>query len=321
VSVKIIIGDALTELRKLPSDSVDCCVTSPPYLGLRDYEHEDQIGLESSVAEYVAAVVEVLDEARRVLSQTGTLWLVVDDSYATDAKGERGQDKSTLSDGGKWQTAAHPPKLGRSNWRAEGFKRKDLFGIPWRLALALQDRGWWLRCDIIWAKDSCMPERVSDRPTRSHEYIFLLSKSGRYFYDAEAIAEPTSASTKLRLAQNLAGQTGSNRVPGKTNGPMRAVGSPETRNCRSVWRINPGGFEGGHFATYPPDLAERCILAGCPVGGTVLDPFGGAGTTGLVADRLQRNAILIELNPDYAAMARRRIDSDRGALLDAMEAA
>jgi DNA modification methylase len=310
MSVSILIGDCREKLRELPDASVHCCVTSPPYLGLRDYGMTAQIGLENSVAEYITALVEALEECRRVLRDDGTLWLVIDDSYATDAKGERGQDKSTLSDGGKWQTAAHPPKLGRSNWRKEGFKRKDLFGIPWRVALALQERGWWLRCDIIWAKDSCMPERVSDRPTRSHEYVFLLSKSQQYYYDADAIAEPTSESTKARLSQNVAAQNGSERVPGKTNGPMRAVGSAETRNCRSVWRINPGGFEGQHFATFPPELAERCILAGCPEGGTVLDPFGGAGTTGLVADRLGRNAILIELNPEYAAIAERRLNAD-----------
>lgn len=310
MSVRILVGDCRDKLRELPDASVHCCVTSPPYIGLRDYGVAEQIGAEETVAEYVAAIVGALEECRRVLRDDGTLWLVIDDSYATDAKGERGQDKSTLSDGGKWQTAAHPPKLGRSKWRTEGYKRKDLFGVPWRMALALQERGWWLRCDIIWAKDSCMPERVSDRPTRSHEYVFLLSKSQRYYYDAEAIAEPTSESTKIRLAQDVASQAGSDRVPGKTNGPMRAVGSSDTRNCRSVWTINPGGFSGAHFATFPPDLAERCILAGCPKGGTVLDPFGGAGTTGLVADRLGRNAILIELNPEYAAIAERRIQAD-----------
>jgi DNA modification methylase len=321
VSVRIIVGDCRERLKELPDASVHCCVTSPPYLGLRDYGMQSQIGLENSVAEYITALVEALEECRRVLRDDGTLWLVIDDSYATDAKGGRGQDKSTLSDGGKWQTAAHPPKLGRSNWRKEGYKRKDLFGIPWRIALALQERGWWLRCDIIWAKDSCMPERVSDRPTRAHEYVFLLSKSQQYHYDAAAIAEPTSESTRTRLAQNVAAQAGSDRVPGKTNGPMRAVGSPETRNCRSVWRINPGGFEGQHFATFPAELAERCILAGCPEGGTVLDPFFGAGTTGLVADRLGRDCIGIELNPEYAAIAERRIAGDAGMFADIEAAA
>lgn len=311
MTVRILTGDCREVLKGLPDESVHCVVTSPPYWGLRDYGVDGQIGLEGKPEEFVAALVECFRAIRRVLRPDGTLWLNLDDSYATDAKGVRGVDKSTLSGGGGYQATAHPPGLQRA-WRTSEWKlkRKDLTGIPWRVALALQEDGWWLRCDVVWAKDSCMPERVFDRPTRAHEYLFLLSKSERYHYDADAVREETAESTKARLAQDVAAQAGSARVPGKTNGPMRAVGEPDSRNMRSVWRINPGGFSEAHFATFPPELAERCIKAGCPQGGTVLDPFGGAGTVGLVADRLQRDAILIELNPEYAAMAERRIRGD-----------
>ena len=217
-----------------------------------------------------------------------------------------------------------------------GIKAKDLIGIPWRVAFALQADGWYLRQDIIWSKPNPMPESVTDRCTKAHEYIFLMSKSARYFYDAAAIAEELAEASIERLSQNLDLQAGSVRVPGKTNGTMKAVGSLHMqgtqrndgdrwrdcwtavvaprgkRNKRSVWEVATQPFSEAHFATFPPALIEPCILAGCPKGGTVLDPFGGAGTTGLVADRLQRNAILIELNPEYAAMAERRFRNDAG---------
>jgi DNA modification methylase len=219
-------------------------------------------------------------------------------------------------------------------YRPVEIKPKDLIGIPWRLAFALQADGWTLRQDVIWSKSNPMPESVRDRCTKAHEYLFLLSKGPRYYFDADAIAEPVAASTVARWAQDIEGQTGSDRVPGKTNGPMKAVGrknvSPgkvmaaeptkgestfgfgETRNKRSVWEVVTQPFGEAHFATFPPALIEPCVLAGCPTGGTVLDPFGGAGTTGLVADRLGRDAILIELNPEYAAIAERRLNADGG---------
>lgn len=228
-----------------------------------------------------------------------------------------------------------------------GLKPKDLVGIPWRVAFALQADGWYLRQDIIWSKPNPMPESVTDRCTKAHEYLFLLSKSERYYFDAESIAEPVTESTIARMSQpSLDQQAGSDRVPGKTNGPMRAVpprfggakyGDNDAeehrtksgndyeiktgkRNRRSVWTVATQPFSDAHFATFPPALIEPCILAGCPTGGVVLDPFGGAGTTGLVADRLQRNAILIELNPEYAAMARNRIDADAGMFSTTKEA-
>jgi DNA modification methylase len=191
-----------------------------------------------------------------------------------------------------------------------GLKPKDLIGIPWRVAFALQADGWYLRQDIIWHKPNPMPESVTDRCTKAHEYIFLLSKSERYYFDSEAMREPVAASTKARLSQpTLDEQAGSDRVPGKTNGPMKAVGNTEFRNRRSVWTVTTKPFKGAHFATYPPDLIEPCILSGCPVDGVVLDPFGGSGTTAGVALKHNRRAVLCELNPDYAAMVPQRIQS------------
>lgn len=241
-------------------------------------------------------------------------WLVLDDSYATDAKGERGIDKSTLS-GGAWQMKAHPPKLARGDWRGAGFKRKDLIGIPWRVALALQEDGWWLRCDVIWSKTSCMPENVQDRPTRAHEYVFLLSKSQHYHYDADAVREPDVGADHPRNILHRPEPSGGVMKP--NTGIRTTEGrNGQGRNRRSVWTVGPQPFAGGHTASFPPALIEPCILAGCPEGGTVLDPFGGAGTSGLVADRLGRDAILIELNPEYADMARRRIAGESPLFAD-----
>jgi DNA modification methylase len=270
-TVDIIVGDCLESLKGMADQSVNCCVTSPPYFGLRDYGHNGQIGLEPTPDEFVAALVSVFREVRRVLKDDGTLWLNLGDSYG---------------------------------------KGKHLLGMPWRAAFALQSDGWIIRQDIIWNKPNPMPESVRDRCTKSHEYIFLLSKSAKYHYDAEAIKEPVALSTISRLSQSgLSGQLGSARVPGKTNGSMKAVGNRETRNRRSVWTVTTQPFKGAHFATFPPALIEPCILAGCPAGGTVLDPFGGACTTGMVAAMHGRKAIMLELNPEYAAMGRARIDA------------
>ena len=338
MSVRILVGDVRDKLEELPDESVHCVVTSPPYYGLRDYGVAGQIGLEATPDEYVAQMVAVFGEVRRVLRPDGTLWLNLGDSYAQGGSGGY-SGKSTLAGFSNPQTKGRQMaamSLPRSP--VGGMKPKDLCGIPWRVAFALQEDGWWLRQDIIWAKPNPMPESVTDRCTKAHEYLFLLSKSERYSYDADAIAEPVASSTLERLGQpNLANQKGSDRVPGKTNGPMRAVyggrnkharygtrihsGNEDTgayvdrgANKRSVWTVATAPYREAHFATFPPALVEPCILAGCPKGGAVLDPFGGAGTTGLVADRLGRDAILIELNPKYAEMARRRINEDRGPL-------
>jgi DNA modification methylase len=337
MSVQILKGDCRDVLRTLPDESVHCIVTSPPYWGLRDYGVAGQIGLETNYADFVAQMVAVFREVRRVLRGDGTLWLNLGDSYAGGSIANSTRPGNPDKNGG----ASNRNGLGA----VSGLKPKDLCGIPWRVAFALQADGWWLRQDIIWSKPNPMPESVTDRCTKAHEYLFLLTKSERYYFDAAAIAEPVTDSTIERLSQpTLEQQEGSWRVPGKTNGPMKAkwpkgrssgnkshkyVTDDEahrtkaglmkiagraypTRNRRSVWEVATQPFSEAHFATFPPALIEPCIKAGCPAGGTVLDPFGGAGTTGLVADRLGRNAILIELNPEYAAMADWRINADAG---------
>lgn len=338
------IGDCMETMRSLAPQSIHCCITSPPYFGLRDYGHDGQIGLEQTPDEYVAKLVEVFREVRRVLRDDGTLWLNLGDSYASNAggyseSGSRGES-AWHSIGAKTQASV---RKGAQRRPPAGLKPKDLIGIPWRVAFALQADDWYLRQDIIWAKPNPMPESVTDRCTKSHEYLFLLSKSPRYYFDHEAIKEPVAVATVARLSQNVDAQAGSDRVPGKTNGPMKAVRSKansfkregskreqaipgqsvgthrpgraeseydlDTRNKRSVWNVATRPFKGAHFATFPPALIEPCILAGCPEGGAVLDPFGGAGTTGLVATQSGRDAVLCELNPTYAAMAKERIDA------------
>ena len=310
MTVRILVGDVRAMLATLPDESVHCVVTSPPYWGLRDYGVEGQIGLEATPGEFIDTMTEVFREVRRVLRADGTLWLNIGDSYTGSA-----------STGGAGKETAYTGKRTLPNKRADGLKPKDLVGMPWRLAFALQADGWWLRQDIIWSKPNPMPESVRDRCTKAHEYIFLLSKSERYYFDAEAISEPVESGPsdiKKMLEQK-------ERIGGKhkvlvdplsmasstTNiGQKRSVGDGESRNKRSVWTITTKGFSEAHFATFPPELPELCIRAGCPPGGTVLDPFFGAGTTGLVADRLGRDCIGIELNPAYAEMARRRIEGD-----------
>jgi DNA modification methylase len=330
----ILIGDCIQTMRTLEAGSVQTCVTSPPYFGLRDYGHEGQIGLELTPEAFVAALVAVFREVHRLLRDDGTLWLNLGDSYANDSKWGG-------SSGGKHAAALHGPTgIGRSKVNT-GLKPKELIGIPWRVAFALQADGWYLRQDIIWSKPNPMPESVTDRCTKSHEYLFLLSKSPRYYYDAEAIKEPAAASSVARLSQDVANQQGSNRVPGKTNGPMKAVRSKansfkregskreqpipgqavgthrpdraesdydtDMRNKRSVWTVPTMPFREAHFATFPERLIEPCILAGAPAGGVVLDPFMGAGTTAVVCERLGRQWIGCELNPEYAAIAEARI--------------
>lgn len=316
MTIRIFTGDCREVLRTLADGSVQCCVTSPPYYGLRDYGVDGQIGLEQTPDAFVAELVAVFREVRRVLRDDGTLWLNIGDSYAAQ-RGGTAMPAQTVAGGvgGKGDERAHRGMgEGRGsahrNAAAIGLKHKDLIGIPWMLAFALRADGWYLRQDIIWAKPNPMPESVRDRCTKAHEYLFLLSKSARYYYDAQAIAEPAINAGRVveydgtqkncEAAQDERMRT---RVAGD-----RTVG--DTRNRRSVWEVATQPFSEAHFATFPPALIEPCTLAGSRPGDTILDPFGGAGTTGLVADRLQRDAILIELNPQYAEMARRRIHGD-----------
>lgn len=287
------------------------CVTSPPYFGLRDYGHDGQIGLEQTPEEYIAAMVEVFRCVRDVLTDDGTLWLNIGDSYARAGgwsdnsgldgmkRGKSGRARSNMTGTG-----------GSSQELPPGLKQKDLIGIPWMLAFALRADGWYLRQDIIWHKPNPMPESVRDRCTKAHEYIFLLSKSQRYFYDSEAAMEPVAASTIERLSQpTLHQQEGSSRVPGKTNGNMKAVGRIDKRNRRSVWTIPTRPYKGAHFATFPPALIEPCILAGSRQDDIVLDPFMGSGTTAQVALKLWRQYIGCELNESYGALQEQRISS------------
>lgn len=323
----ILIGDAREQLATLPDASVQTCVTSPPYWNLRDYGHPDQIGNEPTPEQYVENLVAVFREARRVLKDDGTLFLNLGDAYWGTGKGPTPPTGFHGANGTPYPT--------RGVYSHHEIKGKDLIGIPWMVAFALRADGWWLRQCNIWHKPSTMPESVRDRTTTAHEYIFHLSKSATYYYDAAAISEPVAASTIERLSQpTLATQAGSERVPGKTNGPMKAVrgshkGSTfhrgktathqqgrasttdriegDRRNKRSVWSIATRGYKGAHFAVFPPEIPETCIKAGSREGDTVLDPFAGSGTTGEVAERLNRAVVLVELNPEYRPLIEQRL--------------
>jgi DNA modification methylase len=304
---RVLVGDVRDKLAELPAESVQCCVTSPPYFGLRDYGVAGQIGLERTPAEFVAEMVNLFRLVREAMREDGTLWLNLGDSYAGGA--------------GRWGGYASMPNCkqttnaGSHGQRSPqdipaGMKPKDLMGIPWRVALALQADGWYLRSDIIWHKPNPMPESVTDRPTKSHEYVFLLTKAERYYYDAEAIAEegikPAGANgsfgNKDAAARRVSELTGNMR-----NGVEYLVNGK--RNARSVWTINTAPYPEAHFATFPEALPERCIKAGSKEGDTVLDPFCGSGTTGAVSMRLGRHFVGIELNPAYAELSRKRIGS------------
>lgn len=376
MSVRLLHGDCREVLKTLPDCSVHACITSPPYWGLRSYlpeGHPDkhlEIGSEPTVDAWVQTMVEVFREVRRVLRDDGTLWLNLGDSYANDGKwgGKTGGKGAYLPDETR-------ERCGREK-RITGLKPKDLIGQPWRVAFALQEDGWWLRQEIIWAKKNPMPESARDRFTKAHEHVFLLSKSERYYFDFDAVQEPASEGTHARLAQNVEAQIGSLRAhAGEDRGgrPMKAMAGrqgvgrrqgppgnpaecelpdaspkyeeageehrtksglaaserrfkprikdndsfneamaamPTTRNPRSVRWVGSEPFKGAHYATYPPALIEPFVLAGCPEGGTVLDPFGGSGTTGMVCDRHHRNAILIDLDERNGPMARERISGD-----------
>lgn len=384
MTTRLLTGDCREVLKTLPDESVDCCVTSPPYFGLRDYGMAGQMGLEATPDAFVAQLVSVFGEVLRVLKPTGTLWLNLGDSYSG---GKTGRDDTGPEDlrrraklYGTGTGVGTIAKAGKMRPVPDGLKPKDLCGIPWRVAFALQADGWYLRQDIIWSKPNPMPESITDRCTKAHEYIFLLAKSRRYYFDAAAIAE--AGAGRETFSQYHKPRPG---VDSNGGNQGNGIGNPDiatTRNKRSVWEVATQAFSEAHFATFPPALIEPCILAGCPekvcakcgapwlrdveksrtfesgsgragnmpvgkngaklqgggetmdirrgpvvhtvtlgfspscscnaetVPGVVLDPFGGAGTTGLVADRLGRNAILIELNPDYAAIGKRRIVDD-----------
>lgn len=374
-TARILTGDALEQLRTLSDQSAHCCVTSPPYWGLRDYGVDGQLGLEPTPEEYVEKIVEVFREVRRVLRNDGTLWLNLGDSYNGAGRTGHGtrigykQQTNRASAVGAYDVRPNAPAL----------KPKDLVGIPWRVAFALQADGWWLRSDIIWHKESCMPESVTDRPTSAHEHIFLLAKSERYFYDAQAIAEPAKSAGRVVSYDGSQKNTDHENRTYPGQGGERDIEVKATRNKRNVWTVNPKPFPEAHFAVYPPDLVEPCIKAGTSEKGacaecgapwervventgrmvqqqngpgtakahiaangahgdssslttgfspekkttgwqptckcdtdevvpcTVLDPFAGSGTTGMVATGHGRDPILIDLNPDYVEMMKKRI--------------
>ena len=306
-------GDCLEVLKGLPDESVHCCVTSPPYYALRDYGMDEQIGGEATPKEYISRLTDVFTEVRRVLRSDGTLWLNISDTYA--GKGNQGDYVDPKNPKGRNGQAV------ALNQKVEGCKPKDMIGIPWLLAFALRDSGWYLRNDIIWMKENPMPESVKDRCARCYEHIFLFSKSRKYHFDHKAISEPISAATAQRLKRGI---NGSNKfgsaIPGQSqqqtinrcreHGAITDEMINPLRNKRDVWVINTVPYKGGHYAAYPPKLVETCLLAGCPEDGVVLDPFFGSGTTGMVARRMGRHYIGIELNPDYTELARARIGGD-----------
>lgn len=366
MTLKILTGDCRAWLAKMKDDSINCVVTSLPYWGLRDYGlGEDSFGLEPTFREYVQHSVEIFREVRRVLRPDGTFWLNLGDSYAGSGRGgnpensphkKQRTNRGSLSVVGRTAREAAVTKFADDVRVPDGLKPKDLCGIPWRVAFALQEDGWWLRSAIIWAKPNGMPGSQDDRCTSSYEMIFMLTKSARYWSDFDAIKTPPRESTLVRTAQDVQSQAGSHRANGgaKTNGPMRAVGgltgTPHNRHVlgenipeserrsdkqrghlrrhagfnerwdamekseqqarpammRDVWFIAPKGFKEAHFAVFPEEVPRRCILAGCPPNGIVLDPFAGSGTVGVVCNQLNRHAILIEQNPKYVEMIERR---------------
>lgn len=299
---RILIGDCRHILPTLPAESVHTVVTSPPYYAKRNYGHPDQIGLEPTPEQYIETLVAVFREVKRVLRKDGTMWINIGDSYAGNGAAYS-DSKSTL------MGAKESSRMGAARIKKTGGKPKDLIGIPWMLAFALKADGWYLRQDIIWSKTTLKPESVTDRCTNSHEYIFLLSKSPRYYFDADAIAEPIAESTakdkRLTKADYQAPRNGRNYPGNADKGSGLLKPKNGMRNKRSVWTVAPAPYFGEHTAVFPPKLIEPCILAGCPEGGTVLDPFAGTGTTAKVANQHRRNSILIEINDERKQQNRR----------------
>jgi DNA modification methylase len=292
----ILVGDATNTLKTLADKSVNCVVTSPPYFNLRDYGIDGQIGLDDTPQAYIARLIAVFDEIKRVLRDDGTVWVNLGDTYGTGTKAPRQQGSRGLGFNQQFAQDA----VARA-----GGEAKQLLGIPWRFAFAMQDSGWILRSDIIWHKPSCMPESVKDRPTKAHEYLFLFAKQGRYYYDHEAIAEKITYNVV-----NLNTPKNANTQQNPSTYILGANANLTSRNKRTVWSITHEGYNGAHFATMPIELAKNCVLAGCPKDGIVMDPFMGAGTVGLVAKRLDRHYVGIELNPSYAQLAQERINQD-----------
>lgn len=273
--VDVYLADARDKLAQFPDGHFQSCVTSPPYWGLRDYDHPNQIGAEAKLEDYIKDLVSVFGQVRRTLRDDGTFWLNIGDAYTSGGRTWRAPDKKN-----KGRAMSYRPDT------PDGLKPKDLIGLPWRLAFALQADGWYLRSDIIWNKPNCQPESVKDRPTRSHEYLFLLTKSEKYYFSQPSIME-------------------------------RSMGNGAMKNRRTVWNLNTEGFKGAHFAVFPPRLVELCVLAGAETGARVLDPFLGSGTVGAVCKRLGRHCVGIEINEGYAQMAARRIEAEsyQGSLL------
>jgi len=308
--IKVLVGDCRETLKQLPDQSVQTCITSPPYFGLRDYGHDGQIGLEQTPQDFVDQLVSVFREVKRVLRDDVTLWLNLGDSYSSFK--DQSVRYQTLA--GKSRDEPHSGKAANRNGKVLsecGLKNKDLIGIPWMVAFALRADGWYLRQDIIWHKPNPMPESVKDRCTKAHEYIFLLSKSAHYYFDHVAIKEPLKGEPEIRN-KNAEGYQADYAHGERFSKGDRVYGADGLANKRSVWSINTRPYEGAHFATFPEDLIQPCILAGSKAGDIVLDPFGGSGTTGKVAIDYGRKAILCELNPEYVKIINQRTNVTKG---------
>jgi DNA modification methylase len=297
--IKILQGNCIDKIKELEDNSIDCVVSSPPYFGLRDYGVDEQFGLEKTYQDYLANTVKVFETFKPKLKDTATIWWNVGDSYSS---GKRTSTTNQSLRGNKNYGVTRTPVQ-------NGIKEKDLLMIPNRVAIALQDAGWYIRSEIIWHKPNPMPESVKDRPTSCHEKIWLITKSKKYYYDADAIKEKS-----LTFDNNIRDRdtTKLNNTPGRSKMGGLKENNYLTKNKRNVWTVTTKPFKGAHFATFPKDLIEPCIKAGCPEDGIVLDPFGGAGTTGIVASLNNRNSILIELNPEYIKLAKDRIEKELG---------
>jgi DNA modification methylase len=300
---KIYCGNTLDVLKTFPDNFIQCCVTSPPYYGLRDYGIDNQIGLEKTPEQYVQNLVKIFQEVKRVLKEDGTLWLNLGDSYNGSGGPGSQYDRKNITKG-------EFTKFDNPNKNIEGLKPKDLIGIPWAVAFALRYDGWYLRSDIIWSKGNPMPESVKDRPTRNHEYVFLLTKNKKYYFDQDAVREPYTQPINRWAGNKLIATGKSNwdegtgqKIYRDRNMRPNSLG----RNIRSVWAINTKPYKGAHFSTFPLELPEKCIKAGSRENSIVLDPFNGAGTTCLVAKNLNRQYIGIDLNPEYCKLAENRI--------------